>query len=197
MCSTAHAYAFSPHCTRSQVKGITSRRRWRSPSAQRQSWQMVDLEKAETTVPSAAMVNVLQARSPAYASHHPMSPHRGSPGRLPPCPFPPPSSLLRRALVAGPSTGWPAFVRKRTAAVGAAAGVGGVGRVRCAAGPHRAVRRPGADVWHWALVACECVYVRSYIRILFVATAHGVTRRVQGRRAAGVRSRNFARNKKS
>jgi len=55
----------------------------------------------------------------------------------------------------------------------------------------------GADVWHWALVACECVSVGSYIRILSVATAPGVTRRVQGRRAAGVRSRNFARNKKS
>ena len=36
--------------------------RWRSLSARRQKWQMVDIETAETTVPSAAMVNVLQAR---------------------------------------------------------------------------------------------------------------------------------------
>ena len=45
------------------------------------------------------------------------------------------------------------------------------------------------------LVACECVSVMSYIRTLFNTPAHRVTRRLQGRRAVGVQSRNFAKYK--
>ena len=97
----------------------------------------------------------------ALASHLQPPPHvrtlrfAGSPGA--PCSSLLLSSLLRRALVAGPSTGQPTFVCNRNAAVRAVAGGGGVGRARCLAVPRRATRRPLADVWHWA---ARCVRMR-------------------------------------
>ena len=98
---------------------------------------MVDLETAKAMATSAAVLGMPQVRSPADPSHHPMSPHHGSPGRPAPCPGPLLSSLFRRALVADPSTSRPTFVYKRMAAVRAAVG-GGAGGARCHAGPRRA-----------------------------------------------------------
>ena len=182
----------------SQVKGITSRRRWHSPSARRQSCKMVNLETAETTATSAAMLKMPQVRSPAIPTHHPMSPHDGSPGRLSPC-LPPAAQKHCASRARRRTLDRPGGLAVQTDC--GSAGSGGLRgrRAECDLMLARAVPRggPGLMSGIGRLVACECVSVRSYIRILYVAPPHRITRRVQGPRAAGVRSRNFARNEKS
>ena len=199
MCSTALAYAFLLLLTRSQVKGIIASAALAvaigTPSQLPDGRPRDGGDDGDERGGAQHAAGALVSR-PQPPSHVPTPRFAGSPGAMPwPAAQQSVAPRARRR-----SLDKPAGLRVHTDC-GSAGGGGRRGRRRsaisCWPAPCHATALGLCLALGGSLCANACPYghIRSYIRILFVDTAYGVTRRAQWRRAAGVRSRSFAKYK--